>query len=678
MRLLRAGRVTGTFVVPLVLCVTVPGLTAGTPPSSAAAPAPPPALESVVVTLRAGTDLDGPGAAEALRPGAVKRRLQARAESSQRALRGALEGWRGQGEVASVRSLWISNQIAVTATPSVVRRLAARSDVLSVEPDRVVITPAADPSANQVTIGSPTVWAAGQTGQGVVVATLDSGVDTTDADLAASWRGGSNSWYDPYGQHATPADLTGHGTNVLGALVGGDDTGAAVGTAPGASWIAARIYNDAGGATLSDIHLAFQWLLDPDGNTATDDAPDIVNGSWSIGSGPSCNLEFRSDVQALRSAGILPVFAGGNFGGGASSSVSPANYPESLSVGAVNASDLIRSDSSRGPSDCGGRTRAFPDLVAPGTGIPTVGLYGLADSTNGTSVSAPQVAGAAALLLGARPALTPDQVTGLLTSSAVDLGAAGTDDVYGAGRLDVAAAYAALPDPAPDQLWFSTLGSAALPGLGAGDDADVYAWDGDTFGIRVEAATAGLGGKADIDGLDVVAPDHFYASFDVDTWVPGVGKVQDEDVVEYDAGAWSVFFNGTGHGLRAAGGDIDALTVRQGKLFFSTRGNVRVKGVSGTPDNADVYRWDGSRFTRVWRATKRGLPSAANVDGLAWVSSTKLAVSLSNDSLKVSGVGKVEDEDVISRGGRWTRTFDGSAHGLGGVGGLDLDAVDLP
>ena len=51
--------------------------------------------------------------------------------------------------------------------------------------------------------------------------------------------------------------------------------------------------------------------------------------------GPGCDLAFQPDVQALRAAGILPVFAAGNFGQGAGTSVSPANYPESLSVGAL-------------------------------------------------------------------------------------------------------------------------------------------------------------------------------------------------------------------------------------------------------------------------------------------------------------------------------------------------------
>ena len=60
-----------------------------------------------------------------------------------------------------------------------------------------------------------------------------------------------------------------------------------------------------------------------------------MNNSWAYGP-PGCNLEFQADLQALRSAGIVPVFAAGNYGPGSQTSVSPANYPEALSVGAVD------------------------------------------------------------------------------------------------------------------------------------------------------------------------------------------------------------------------------------------------------------------------------------------------------------------------------------------------------
>mgnify|MGYP000538239624 CR=1 FL=1 len=73
--------------------------------------------------------------------------------------------------------------------------------------------------------------------------------------------------------------------------------------APDAKWIAAKIFNDSGAATTTGIHLAFQWLLDPDGNPATADAPNVVNASWTM-SAAGCNTDFQPDLQSLRAAGI--------------------------------------------------------------------------------------------------------------------------------------------------------------------------------------------------------------------------------------------------------------------------------------------------------------------------------------------------------------------------------------
>jgi subtilisin family serine protease len=310
------------------------------------------------------------------------------------------------------------------------------------------------------------MWAIGDTGRGVVVASLDSGVDAGHPDLGPRWRGGSNSWYDPYGQHpATPVDLTGHGTGTMGVIVGGDAGGTVIGMAPGATWIAARIFNDSGTATATAIHAAFQWVLDPDGNPATDDAPDVVNSSWSYGS-IGCNLEFEADLQALRAADILPVFAGGNFGPGASTSVSPANNPEAFAVGAVDGTGVIDATSSRGPSACGEATTTYPELVAPGVTIRTADRYGTFQVATGTSEAAPHVAGALALLLAAHPGLTADQQASALEAGAMDLGATGPDGTYGNGLLDVLAAHdwlVANPPPPP-----TTTQAVAVPALAKG------------------------------------------------------------------------------------------------------------------------------------------------------------------------------------------------------------------
>ena len=420
----------------------------------------------VLVSLRDHADLSTPPTlGRAARLALVVQRLQSHAATSQTSLRTRLRELAASGDVTAQTPLWVTDAVAVTASPAAVRELAARPDVASVTPDAITVTPVSAPAEpNIAAVGAPTLWAAGQTGQGVVVATLDSGVDPSNPDLAARWRGGTNSWFDPYGQHATPADLSGHGTATTGLVVGGDAAGTSYGTAPGASWIAARVFDDRGAASATAIHQAFQWVLDPDHDPTTADAPRVVNASWVLGAGPGCDLSFQPDVRALRAGGIVPVFAAGNFGPSASTSASPANYPESLSVGAVSGTDAIWSGSSSGPSTCGGRTRVFPDVVAPGVSVLVADRYDTYTYASGTSVAAPHVTGALALLIGAHPDLAGSTLEQGLVATAHDLGTAGADDRYGAGRVDVPAAdawAATAPAPTPDLALALTPASAS-------------------------------------------------------------------------------------------------------------------------------------------------------------------------------------------------------------------------
>lgn len=385
----------------------------------------------------------------------VQSLLRGHAETQQRGARALLTQLGASGRATQVRTWWINDALSFTGTADAVRAMAARTDIASVRLDEADIEPSAVPTgapalpaaANVAAIGAPTLWSRGITGAGVVVADLDTGVDGTQPDLAGSWRGGSGSWFDPYGQHATPTDLNGHGTWTTSVMVGRDGSGQSVGVAPDARWIAARVFDDAGRATLSGVHAALQWALNPSGNPAAPDPPQVLNASWSSAT-TACSTEFEPDLIALRAAGIVPVFAAGNSGPALNSGTSPATLPEALAVGSVNNSDAIDVSSSRGPSACGARNH-FPDLVAPGIGIPVDDLYGGSWVASGTSLAAPHVAGALALLLSAHPGLTADQQQAAVTGSAVDLGAPGVDDVYGAGRLDVVTAEARLGSVAP-------------------------------------------------------------------------------------------------------------------------------------------------------------------------------------------------------------------------------------
>jgi FtsP/CotA-like multicopper oxidase with cupredoxin domain len=113
-------------------------------------------------------------------------------------------------------------------------------------------------------------------------------------------------------------------------------------------------------------------------------------------------------------------------------------------------------------------------------------------------------------------------------------------------------------------IYFSTVGDAAVSGAdGPYDDADIYSAGGGAGCSRVfDASVAGLPGNANIDGLTVVDGDTFYMSFVADTDIPGFAVVQDRDVVRYDAGTWSLFFEGSAEGLTANGQNLDAIDVQ--------------------------------------------------------------------------------------------------------------------
>jgi len=359
--------------------------------------------------------------------------------------------------------LWSINGLAVTARANVIQQLAALPGVERIDPDATVQAPAPAEGAasaaewNLEAVRAPEFWGMGYTGVGIVVASMDTGVDVDHPDLASRWRGGGNSWFDPSGEHATPYDKTGHGTQVLSLAVGGDAGGTSIGVAPGAQWIAVKIFNDAGVASLSAIHQGFQWVLDPDEDPATDDFPDVLNNSWGFPELMNqCYTEFEADLEVLKAAGINVVFSGGNKGPASSSSVSPANNPEGYAVGAVDSLLNVASTSSRGPSACG--ATLYPEVVAPGINVRAADLtFGglFPDSyawVSGTSAAAPHVAGSMALLREAFPNASVSELEQALQDSAIDLAQAGPDNDSGYGLVDVVAASELLstqPPPPP-------------------------------------------------------------------------------------------------------------------------------------------------------------------------------------------------------------------------------------
>jgi hypothetical protein len=250
----------------------------------------------------------------------------------------------------------------------------------------------------------------------------------------------------------------------MGIMVGGSASpgGDAIGVAPGAKWISAKIFDDSGNANDSDILSAFQWALAPAGDAAN--APDVINNSWTtdpLTTQNTCVTTFQSAISTLTAAGIEVVFAAGNVDlppASSSSSFSPANNAGMFSVGATDINNVIAPYSAWGPSpsfvpappstDAGCNGGTFPNVVAPGSNIYSSVPVGSPSASwwylNGTSMSAAHVSGAAALLAGAMPALTPAQIEEAFEQKALSLpppGSLDPNNTYGFGLLDAAAAY---------------------------------------------------------------------------------------------------------------------------------------------------------------------------------------------------------------------------------------------
>lgn len=301
---------------------------------------------------------------------------------------------------------------------AVAKALARNPHVKFAEVDRIVSATALTndpilPQEWQISkIGASTAWNT-STGAGIVVAVLDSGVQTNHPDLQANLVPGWNI----YDNNNLTNDVNGHGTAVAGtiAAVGNNGIGA-VGVAYGAKLMPVRISDSTTNTTLSLIASGLTW--------AADHGADVANISYS-------NLYKSSTVISaatyLRNKGGETVVSANNNAINEGS----ANTTSMITVSATDQNDNLASFSSWGP---------MVDVAAPGVTVQTTLWNSGYGWGTGTSFATPVVAGTVALIMSANPALTPDQIENVLFSSATDLGAAGDDLYFGWGRVNAAAA----------------------------------------------------------------------------------------------------------------------------------------------------------------------------------------------------------------------------------------------
>ena len=426
------------------------------------------------VALRAFFSKNNTPASERLKM--VNRLLMAEAKTAQKEALAIL--YDSPGEAVFSQSFYAVNRIMAQVDGTTISALAHLPNVQSIDlatgkmeffkpvsignPNPQKTSSLTGPEPGIVAINSPAMWNLGYTGRGRKVFIYDTGVWPTHPAISNRYLGNfrptNEAWYG-YFIDEPNGHLADHGTHVLG-TVGGLDTATAdtIGSAFGAYWMACDLINSGNAADLPpqvELIAAFEWALNPDGDTnTTDDVPDVINNSWrwyDPTDTNECNGFIPQLMSTIELAGIAKVFSGGNTGPNNVGVASPQriNTTEinTFTVGAVNANASypypIASFSTRGPTQCGGTgsLQLFPEVVAPGQNVrSSVGTDDY-DFYSGTSMASPHVSGALLLLKEAFPTLSGDQLISALYNTAIDFGPPGEDNTFGKGLIDVHAAY---------------------------------------------------------------------------------------------------------------------------------------------------------------------------------------------------------------------------------------------
>ncbi len=433
--------------------------------------------------------------------------LQETADRSQKGVRAYLEA-RG----VPYRSFWIDNVIVVersdlstantlaTSFPEIAVLRARRAPILH-EP--VDIRPSATLTAiesNLQHVLADQVWDMGYTGQGIVVANIDSGVRYTHDALVNPYRGNlgggsfdhNHNWWDPYLGTTAPSDSQNHGSHTMGTMVGDDGGDNRIGMAPGAQWIACKSFQ--GGDIDAQLLECGQFMAAPwdltGANADPDLRPHIVNNSWGD-CGQVYDDWYDGVLTAWHAAGIYPVFSNGNAGAcgyssppGLNTVGNPARAGNVTGVGATGTSDgQYAIYSTWGPTDDPdtvnprGYPQLKPQVVAPGTnrsayGTGTDATYG---GMSGTSMAAPHVAGLVALMWSAAPCLLGDYAT--------------TETIIEETATPIPYATGGSPAPGPDNVPNYATGWGEINALAAVEAAIVSCGGGTLMGAVTDGAT---------------------------------------------------------------------------------------------------------------------------------------------------------------------------------------------
>lgn len=295
-------------------------------------------------------------------------------------------------------------------------------------------------------VGVPRVWSeGGYRGQGIKIGIVDTGIDPDHPDFAGRIVAGKGFTGGSY------VDDNGHGSHVAGIAAGSGSAsgGRYVGIAPEASLYIAKVLRADGSGMMSDVMAGIEW--------AVEQGVHVIGLSLG-GPAPCDGTDALSETcDAAVEAGVVVCAAAGNQGPGSLTVGSPGCARQVITVGASTDHDTVANFSSRGPTS---DNRVKPDIVFPGVGIISCRAKGtnMANviddyytEASGTSMATPHGVGTAALLLQAKPDLTPAQVKELMMATALNLNL--DPNTQGSGRADVYKAFTELapaPEPPPE------------------------------------------------------------------------------------------------------------------------------------------------------------------------------------------------------------------------------------
>lgn len=368
-----------------------------------------------------------------------------------------------RSEGVAFRSFWIDNLILIpSATRRILDDLATfhEIEILRADQPMMVIEPVAKAQAptggrsvepNISHVNADQVWGMGFDGTGMVVAGIDTGVRYTHEVLLPRYRGNLGgglyshdyNWLDGVdGSASAPTDDHGHGSHTVGTMVGDDGGSNQVGMAPGATWIACDGC-DGSSCSTSGLLGCAEWVAAPypvgdPSSPNPSKRPHVVNNSWG-NCGQSYNAWYQGVVDSWHAAGVYPVFANVNSINcgypsppGCNTVGNPGRYGNVTGVGSTGQSNgAYAAHSNWGPTDDpdtinpNGFPSVKPQVVAPGVNIRSALNWNNASygSWDGTSMSAPHVAGLIALVWQAAPCLVGNyaETENIIQASAVPI-----------------------------------------------------------------------------------------------------------------------------------------------------------------------------------------------------------------------------------------------------------------